>query len=192
MTPRFSPLPAAFASLLFLVPLASLTAACTSSTDDEASPADETTSEQSDDLKKSKKKKPKLACAAVFGECVGLSPSSCVGGTWADASLVTCGGGIGVGCCVKPTPPPPPPPSECPELIPPAPGFCTDGHTQPIHNPTTGCLVGFECIHDAQNACAANGGQCVGLAPSACPSGHWGDAATHGCGGGIGVGCCLP
>jgi len=49
------------------------------------------------DLKSGKKKK---TCASVGGACVGLAPSSCAGGHWADASKVSCGGGLGVGCCM--------------------------------------------------------------------------------------------
>lgn len=48
------------------------------------------------------------------------------------------------------------------------------------------------------NSCAAAGGACVALVPSACGSdpfdakGHWGDANQFSCGGGLGTGCCLP
>ena len=194
MKTRFSSPLFAFASrglfglaLLALVPVV----ACTSPVEDPASDDDASDSEAQDLKKKPKTKK--TSCESVFGTCVGLSPSACVGGTWADARTVTCGGGIGVGCCVKPTPPPPPPPpSECPELVPPAPGFCPGGQTVAVHDPETGCLVGFDCVQNAQTACEARGGQCVGLAPQSCPSGHWGPIDTHGCGPGIGVGCCLP
>lgn len=40
-------------------------------------------------------------CEAKGGECVGLSPSSCVGGSFADYTTHSCGSAIGVGCCVK-------------------------------------------------------------------------------------------
>jgi hypothetical protein len=40
--------------------------------------------------------------------------------------------------------------------------------------------------------CAAAGGSCVGLYPGACANGTVGDANTYGCGGGVGVMCCLP
>jgi hypothetical protein len=162
----------------------------------------------------------KQTCASVGGGCVGLSPSSCAGGHWADASKVSCGGGLGVGCCISCpvlSPPSPtfcpdgkivpikgangciggydcvkPTPADCPELTPPAPGFCPGGSIVPRKDASSGCLVGFDCIPAPTNACTAAGGTCVGLAPSSCPSGHWGDATTHSCGGGIGVGCCLP
>jgi hypothetical protein len=140
------------------------------------------------DVKSGKKKK---TCASVGGTCVGLAPSSCAGGTWADASKVTCGHGLGVGCCVEAAPPPPPPP-VCPELVQPPPGFCPGGSVVPQHDASTGCIVGFDCVPGATNACTAAGGTCVGLAPSSCAAGHWGDASTHSCGGGLGVACCLP
>ena len=199
MNTRFAS-PTTFGSKSFLsivLAFASLVAAtaCTSSTEDAATAADAPSDSQAEDLKKNKGKKKKISCESVFGSCVGLHPAACAGGTWADANTVSCGGGLGVGCCVMPSPPPPPPPpppSECPELVPPAPGFCPAGQTVPVYSQETGCLVGFDCVPQAQTACEAKGGQCVGLAPTSCPSGHWGDATTHGCGGGIGVGCCLP
>ena len=170
------------------------------------------------------KKPKKKTCASVGGACVGLSPSSCTGGTWADASKISCGSGLGVGCCVVscPTfpppapgfcaggkivqiknangcsspscvmPPPPPPPQDCPELTPPSPGFCPGGSVVPRYDPSTACLIGFDCVPGATNACTGGGGTCVGLSPSSCAAGHWASATTHSCGGGIGVGCCLP
>lgn len=123
-------------------------AACSSASPD----GDGTQDANESDIKSGKKK---ATCESIFGQCVALTPSSCAGGTWADANEFSCGGGLGVGCCVKPTPPPPPPP------------------------PPT-------------NACTEAGGSCVGLSPSSCPSGRWGDATKLSCGSGVGVGCCLP
>jgi hypothetical protein len=43
----------------------------------------------------------------------------------------------------------------------------------------------------APQSCASAGGQCVGVSATiACP--RWGDPNQYSCGGGIGVGCCLP
>lgn len=42
------------------------------------------------------------------------------------------------------------------------------------------------------NACTMAGGTCQGLAPTNCANGTWGDASKYSCGGGAGVGCCLP
>lgn len=135
--------------------------------------------------------KGKLSCAEVFGECVGLAPSACQGGTWADAKTVSCGGGLGVGCCVKPTPPPPPPPN-CPTLSPPHPDFCKDGKIKPRKD-ASGCTVGYDCEKNpAPASCASVGGSCVGLAPGSCESNRWADATKFTCGGAIGTGCCLP
>jgi hypothetical protein len=155
-------------------------------------------------------------CASVGGQCVGLSPTSCPSGRWADANEITCGPGIGAGCCLPECPAlSPPHPSfcadgrikprkdatgctvgfdclpECPALSPPHPSFCPDGTIVPRKD-DTGCVVGFDCVAPAPNACEAAGGACVGLSPSSCPSGNWADASTHGCGGAVGVGCCLP
>lgn len=177
------------------------------------------------------------SCAAAGGACVGLSPSSCKNGHWADATTASCGSGLGVGCCVPdaPKPPPPPPPpattckdlggscvaiypgacpsgqwgdantcggglgvgccldpsTTCPTLSPPSPNFCPNGTTKPRID-ADGCTRGYDCIPNPANACEAAGGQCVGLSPSSCANGQWADATTHSCGGGIGVGCCIP
>lgn len=203
-----------------------LAAGCSSSVE----PAGDDTNASDSEIKSN----PKLACADVGGQCVGIHYQACQGGTWADANAVTCGGGIGVGCCVKPQvppPPPPPPPSQCeekggrctglsptscpegffadastfscgggigvgccwscPTLSPPAPGFCPNG-TVKARKDEAGCVRGFDCVQPTQTECEAKGGQCVGLSPSSCASGNWADASTHSCGGGIGVGCCLP
>lgn len=170
------------------------------------------------DVKSGKKK----TCASAGGACVGLAPSSCPTGTgyWADAAQISCGSGVGAGCCIacpSLTPPSPafcpdgkivpvtsangcttgydckkPSPADCPELVPPAPGFCPGGTITPVHDKSTGCVVGFDCTPPAPNACTAAGGTCVALVPSACAAGHFADATTHSCGGGVGVGCCVP
>jgi hypothetical protein len=175
-------------------------------------PADDTASVD-EDLKSGKKK----SCAAAGGSCVGLSPTSCQGGHFADATKVSCGKGIGTACCITcPTFPPLPPsfcpggkivprqgangctagydcvqsPTSCPEIVQPPPTFCPGGKTTPVKN-AKGCVVGFDCT-PASNACVAAGGTCVGLSPSSCAGGTWADATTHSCGAGLGVGCCLP
>ncbi len=96
--------------LSFFLFALTLAAGCSTSTD----PADDTEATDSE-IKSGGGSK--LACADVGGTCVGIHYQACQGGTWADANTVTCGGGIGVGCCVKPQVPPPPPPpppvSQC-------------------------------------------------------------------------------
>ena len=210
-----------------------LATACTASATDDGANDDDSVSPE---VKSGKKKK--VSCASVFGQCVGLSPSSCKQGVWANANDVTCGGGLGVGCCIEPTfpPPPPPPPPlpppsacaakggqchglspsnctdgtwmpvsthscggglgvgccvSCPMLSPPAPSFCPGATITPKKDATTGCTIGYECAPPAANTCEAKGGSCVGLSPASCPSGNWGLATTHSCGPAIGVGCCL-
>ena len=206
-------------SLSLLVPVVT---AC--SADDAA--GDSNTGDVDSEVKSGKKQ----TCGAVGGACIGLTPTSCPSNNWADASKVSCGGGVGVGCCLPSAVPPPPPPvpdcplvsppppgfcsdgkivprfnengcsagldcipndPPCPEIMAPPPGFCPDGNVVPRKSPK-GCTIGFDCVPKAPNACEAAGGSCVGLAPSSCPGGTWGDAATYSCGGGIGVGCCLP
>jgi len=81
----------------------------------------------------------------------------------------------------------------CPLLSPPAPGLCPGGTLQPNVSPS-GCVTGYTCLPPPPppppNACVDLGGSCVGISPSSCPSGRWGEAGS--CGSGIGVGCCLP
>ena len=78
--------------------------------------------------------------------------------------------------------------ATCPTLSPPAPGFC-DGATPVPKYDANACIVGYGC---APLDCASAGGQCVGLAPGSCPGNKFGDATKYSCGGGLGVGCCLP
>ncbi len=174
-----------FASLSIL---ASLAIACGSTVDaanngdgDPSANGEGEPSTTDSDIKLGKKKK--ATCASVGGQCVGLNPSSCSSGKWADANKVSCGNGVGIGaaCCLQ----------QCPTLSPPAPGFCTGGTLKPKVD-ANGCTTGYDCIQPAKTACELGGGKCVGLAPSSCPSGNWADYSTHSCGTGIGAGCCLP
>lgn len=76
----------------------------------------------------------------------------------------------------------------CPTLSPPSPSFC-DGATPVAKYDSNACVVGYGC---APLDCASAGGQCVAITPSACAAGNFGDATKYSCGGGLGVGCCLP
>lgn len=78
--------------------------------------------------------------------------------------------------------------ASCPTLSPPAPGFCDGASPVPRYD-SNACIVGYGC---APLDCASAGGTCVGLAPGSCPGNHYGDATKYSCGGGVGVGCCLP
>lgn len=78
--------------------------------------------------------------------------------------------------------------ASCPDLVPPGPAFCGGGPFAPTYN-AKGCINGFAC---APVTCSDAGGGCVGLAPGSCATNHWGDATKYSCGGGLGVGCCLP
>ena len=53
-------------------------------------------------------------------------------------------------------------------------------------------LCAFQCGQVEQTACETAGGACVPLVPDACEHGTVGDARYFGCGGGVGVQCCLP
>lgn len=159
-----------------------LATACTATTSDRGSENDGASSAEV-------KNKKKASCASVGGVCVAITPGACADGAWADATAVSCGGGLGVGCCVEPSPPPPPPP-PCPSLSPPTPGVCHGG-TIDANKDANGCTTGYTC-NPGPNACAAAGGACVGVSPGSCPSGNWADYSSHPCGTGVGVGCCLP
>ena len=78
--------------------------------------------------------------------------------------------------------------ASCPVLVQPAPGFCDGGPYAPTYN-AKGCINGFACT---PVLCVDAGGTCVGLSPGSCATNHFGDATKYSCGGGIGVGCCLP
>ena len=52
-------------------------------------------------------------------------------------------------------------------------------------------VCAFEC-GQVETACEQAGGACVPLVPDACEIGTVGDARYFGCGGGLGVQCCLP
>jgi len=78
--------------------------------------------------------------------------------------------------------------ATCPTLSPPGPTFCDGGPFAPRYR-ADGCVTGYVCT---PASCTDGGGTCVALTPTACASGHLGDAAKYSCGGGLGVACCLP
>ena len=49
-----------------------------------------------------------------------------------------------------------------------------------------------DSVDAGANACVTAGGECVGLSPQSCTNGTVGDITLYGCGGGVGVECCLP
>lgn len=112
-------------------------------------------------------------CASANGTC---GPSSGMCKAYDDAGL-TCPNAADLCCLVS-----------CPELQQPPPSFCDGGEFVPTYA-KNGCVNGFQCV---PTTCAAAGGGCVALVPNACPSGHYGDPSKYGCGGGLGVTCCLP
>jgi hypothetical protein len=165
-----------------------LLAGCSSATSDEPIAAEgvdgneaEETGEVDSEVKAAKKKP--VSCPTFPPP----APSFCAGGKIVQVKGAN---GCSAPSCVMPPPPPPPP--TCPQVAAPAPGFCPGGTVTLRYDASTGCHIGFDCTPAPTNACTAAGGTCVGLAPSSCATGNWGSAATHSCGGGIGVGCCLP
>lgn len=50
--------------------------------------------------------------------------------------------------------------TSCPELSPPAPGFCKDGRIQPKKD-ASGCTTGFECMPDCRANGCGDGKKCV-------------------------------
>ena len=155
------------------------------------------------------------ACTARGGSCKGLSPGSCA--NWYSGSNVGCGTGAGVGCCLDKSDAGPIPAADassdasqptacesagghCVALVP---GTCDAPNSVGDAN-VYSCGGGFgaqccfyatpkEAGTDAKISCASAGGQCVGLAPGACPPPKSvGDANVYDCGGGLGVQCCLP
>ena len=156
------------------------------------------------------------SCEAAGGTCVPLVPDACYIGSVGDATEYSCGGGIGVMCCLPDPECTPPDPGQCPI------GMCYCG-TQvgvdenccpiiacpqveaPAACPATcaadaDCATGEACqsgfcyaiTPPAPTPCEAAGGACVALYPGNCADGTIGDATEYSCGGGLGVMCCLP
>ncbi|HEY3356566.1 MAG TPA: hypothetical protein VGQ83_25165 [Polyangia bacterium] len=131
-------------------------------------------------------------CAAAGGTCVGLYPDACANGTVGDANTFSCGGGVGVQCCLPPTPV-----NACAAAggtcVPLVPDACANGSVGDANTFSCGGGLGVQCcLPPTFNACQAAGGSCVALYPGACANGHVGDATQYSCGGGLGVECCLP
>ncbi len=72
-------------------------------------------------------------CPTGRGQCVGISPTSCPDGVFAPSDVASCGGGIGVGCCVS-----------CPQIV--APNCPPDRPTVKPDKDAYGCTVGAICI----------------------------------------------
>lgn len=132
---------------------------------------------------------PEPTCASIGGTCtpgpssggcvvgaghLGPATSDCVGESVCCIPESACGGTENVACCMG-----------------------SGGPVRPTCDSATStqftCGSPYTlCDGGAGNSCQAAGGQCVGITPSSCQNGTWGDANQYSCGGGIGVGCCLP
>lgn len=71
-------------------------------------------------------------CPTGRGQCVGIGPSSCPDGVFAPSDVASCGGGIGVGCCVS-----------CPQIV--APICPPDRQVVKPDKDVYGCTVGAFC-----------------------------------------------
>jgi hypothetical protein len=100
----------------------------------------------------------RMPCEAAGGSCVALAPGACADGTVGDANDYSCGGGLGVMCCL------PPVAGECPQLSPPAPGFCPDGTVSARREGA--CIVGYDCVIVGEDC-----PQLSPPSPSFCPGG---------------------
>lgn len=102
-------------------------------------------------------------CEAAGGSCVALTPTSCKTGVVGDANEYSCGGGVGVQCCL-----PPPEPPTCEHV-----GTNDEGWY----------------FADGTKICAAD---CGGITPTCSATGSksegWYTTFGHGCGGGELVG----
>lgn len=153
---------------------------------------------------------PAATCVAKGGTCVAAATPACPYGYLPEPTTDSCGTNSSVCCIQCPVPPPFVPACdagmavmtkdangcitgfECQVSCPPvAPPLCGPNQTLVTTTGPEGC-PSYECKSPPANACEAAGGQCVGLAPVACPSGKWGDANQYPCGQGVGAGCCLP
>ena len=78
----------------------------------------------------------KTACAAAGGSCVALAPGTCDNGAIGDATQYSCGGGLGVECCLpKPAPTGPAckSASDCTGPLPHFCKLCDDGSSACAH-----------------------------------------------------------
>lgn len=71
-------------------------------------------------------------CPSGRGQCVGISPTSCQDGVFAPSEVASCGGGVGVGCCVS-----------CPQIV--APICPPDRQVIKPDKDVYGCTVGAFC-----------------------------------------------
>ena len=157
---------------------------------------------------------PVNSCVAAGGACVPLVPGSCPPpGMIGSAGTYSCGGGLGVECCLPGDAGTPPVDAGSPDtgvvtcmsaggscvaLVPgscPAPRMIGSASMY-----SCGGGLGVECCLPAPATdagtsvtCVSAGGMCVGLFPGACPAPAMvGDARMYTCGGGLGLECCLP
>jgi hypothetical protein len=81
------------------------------------------------------------ACESAGGECVALTPDSCSDGVIGDANEFSCGGGLGVMCCL--------PKNECTsaggQCVALTPDSCSEGIVGDANNYSCGGGLGVEC-----------------------------------------------
>jgi len=103
-------------------------------------------------------------CEAAGGACVALYPGNCADGTIGDANVYSCGGGLGVMCCL-PALPPEPTPCEAAggACVADAPGACQGG--------TIGDATEYSCGGGIGVMCCLPDPECTPPDPGQCPIG---------------------
>jgi hypothetical protein len=79
-------------------------------------------------------------CAAAGGTCVPLVPDACAIGSIGDANQYSCGGGLGVECCLPPQAPACQAASDCGGVLPQFCRLCSDGTSSCAH---------WSCVNNA-------------------------------------------
>jgi hypothetical protein len=132
----------------------------------------------------------RMPCDLAGGSCVALYPGACADGVVGDANDYSCGGGLGVMCCL-------PKPAEnacvaaggsCVGL---APGNCADGVVGDANDYSCGGGLGVMCCLP-KPAGSAEGEMCGGFAGIRCADGLYCKYAEGMCGMGDTSGTCQP
>lgn len=154
-----------------------------------------------------------VTCEDRFGTCLKPNEQTCLG-EWTPADGAACP--TGLSCCLAAIDAGSPDavdtdtntnadtntdtgPTECEnnggECVKVEPNSCQNGSwSVPPYacgSPSLACcLPAIDAGHPI--ACETAGGSCVAVTPTSCTDGTWGAMQDYTCGGGLGVGCCLP
>lgn len=120
-------------------------------------------------------------CTPAGGTCVPIVPDACMNGTWGDASMYSCGQGVGTGCCL--------PPTSCGETCNNVGAVrCVAGAVETCTvNPDTNCAPTWAVtqVCGLDQGCNSDGTKCVSSPAATC-----GASADCGCGCGCVNGTC--